>query len=73
MGGRDRPSAPRGDGDRYRYRWPGQKGCAPPPKFKIRHADLWRYFEQATERLIRETISTETADADMVKEPIGLV
>ena len=42
-------------------------------QFNEVHADLWHYFEQTTERLIRETISADTADAEMAKEPIGLV
>ncbi len=42
-------------------------------QFNEVHADLWHYFEQTTERLVRETISDETADAEMVKEPIGLI
>src|SRR5208337_78446 len=32
-------------------------------QFNEAHADLWRYFEETTERLIRETISTH---AEMV-------
>jgi hypothetical protein len=36
-------------------------------KFNEVHADLWRYFEKTTERLIRERISADTADAEMVK------
>ena len=42
-------------------------------QFNEVHADLWRCFEETTERLIRETISTDSTDAEMVKEPIGLV
>ena len=42
-------------------------------QFNEVHADLWRYFEETTERLIRETISTDSTDAEMVKEPIRLV
>ena len=41
-------------------------------QFNEVHADLWRYFEETRERLIREVISADTAD-EMVKEPIGLV
>jgi len=41
-------------------------------QFNEVHADLWRYFEETTERLFRETISADNADAEMVKEPIGL-
>lgn len=41
-------------------------------QFSDVHTDLWLYFEQTTERLIRETISADTADAETVKEPIGL-
>jgi hypothetical protein len=42
-------------------------------QFNEVHADLWQYLEQTTERLIRETISADTADAETVKEPIGLL
>ena len=41
-------------------------------QFSDVHTDLWLYFEQTTERLIRETISADTPDAETVKEPIGL-
>lgn len=41
-------------------------------QFSDVHSDLWLYFEQTTERLIRETISADTADAETVREPIGL-
>lgn len=41
-------------------------------QFSDVHTDLWLYFEQTTERLIRETISADTADAETVKVPIGL-
>jgi hypothetical protein len=42
-------------------------------QFNDVHADLWAYFEQTTERLIRDTISADAADAETVKEPIGLL
>ena len=42
-------------------------------QFNEVHADLWQYLEQTTERLIRETISADSADAELVKEPIGLL
>lgn len=42
-------------------------------QFNDVHADLWLYLEQTTERLIRETISADVADAEAVKEPIGLL
>jgi hypothetical protein len=42
-------------------------------QFNEVHADLWQYLEQTTERLIRETISADTADAEMVKEPLSLL
>ncbi len=42
-------------------------------QFNEVHADLWQYLEQTTERLIRETISADSADAETVKEPIGLL
>ncbi len=42
-------------------------------QFNEVHADLWRYLDETTERLIRETISGDTADAETVKEPAGLL
>lgn len=42
-------------------------------QFNEVHADLWQYLEQTTERLIKETISADTAGAEMVKEPVGLL
>lgn len=36
------------------------------------HADLWAYLEQTTERLIRETIHADVADAETAPEPLGL-
>jgi hypothetical protein len=36
------------------------------------HTDLWTHFEKTTERLIRETIHTDMADAELAPEPIGL-
>ena len=42
-------------------------------EFNEVHADLWQYLEQTTERLIKETISADPADAEMVKEPVGLL
>ncbi|MGO8740603.1 hypothetical protein [Rhodoblastus sp.] len=42
-------------------------------QFNDVHADLWAYFEQTTERLIRDTISADVADAETVKAPIGLL
>ena len=32
-------------------------------QFSDVHTDLWTYFEQTTERLIREAIHTDTTDA----------
>ena len=37
-------------------------------QFSHVHTDLWTYFEQTTERLIRE----DTTDAEVAPEPIGL-
>lgn len=42
-------------------------------QFNEVHADLWLYLEQTTDRLIRETISADTADAETVKEAAVLV
>jgi hypothetical protein len=42
-------------------------------QFNEVHADLWHYLELTTERIIREPISADTADAETVKEPIGLM
>jgi hypothetical protein len=41
-------------------------------QFSDLHTDLWRYFEQTTERLIREGIHADTADAETAPEPIKL-
>ena len=36
------------------------------------HADLRAYLEQTTERLIRETIHADAADAETAPEPVAL-
>jgi hypothetical protein len=41
-------------------------------QFSDLHGDLWRFLEQTTERLIRETIHADAADAETAPEPIGL-
>jgi hypothetical protein len=41
-------------------------------QFSDVHTDLWTYFEQTTERLIREAIHTDKTDAEVAPEPIGL-
>jgi hypothetical protein len=41
-------------------------------QFSDVHTDLWVYFEQTTERLIREAIHADTADAEAAPEPIGV-
>jgi hypothetical protein len=41
-------------------------------QFSDVHTDLWTHFEKTTERLIREAIHTDTADAEFAPEPIGL-
>jgi hypothetical protein len=33
------------------------------------HTDLWIYFEQTTERLIKEAIHADTRDAETTVEP----
>ena len=41
-------------------------------QFSELHTDLWLYFEQTTERLIREAIHADIADADTAVEPASL-
>ena len=41
-------------------------------QFNTLHADLWTYLEQTTERLIRETIHADAADAETAPEPVAL-
>jgi hypothetical protein len=41
-------------------------------QFSELHTDLWLDFEQTTERLIREAIHADTADAETTVEPAGL-
>jgi hypothetical protein len=41
-------------------------------QFSELHTDLWLYFEQTTERLIREAIHADTADAETAVEPASL-
>jgi hypothetical protein len=41
-------------------------------QFSDVHTDLWIYFEQTTERLIREAIHADSADAETASEPIAL-
>jgi len=41
-------------------------------QFSDLHTDLWLYFEQTTERLIREAIHADTADAETTVEPASL-
>jgi hypothetical protein len=41
-------------------------------QFNDVHADLWAYLEQTTERLIRETIHANAADAETAPEPVAL-
>ena len=36
------------------------------------HDDLWAYLDQTTERVIRETIHADSADAETAPEPLGL-
>ena len=38
-------------------------------QFSDLHTDLWLYFEQTTERLIREAIHADTADAETTVRP----
>jgi hypothetical protein len=41
-------------------------------QFSELHTDLWLYFEQTTERLTREAIHADTADAETAFEPASL-
>ncbi len=41
-------------------------------QFNELHADLWAYLEETTERVIRETIHANAADAEIAPEPVGL-
>ncbi|HXZ16512.1 MAG TPA: hypothetical protein VEH77_11165 [Roseiarcus sp.] len=41
-------------------------------QFNELHADLWRYFESTTERLIHEAIHADTTDAEMAVEPLRI-
>jgi len=41
-------------------------------QFSELHTDLWLYFEQTTERLIREAIHADTADAETAVELASL-
>jgi hypothetical protein len=36
------------------------------------HDDLWAYLDETTERVIRETIHPDAADAETAPEPLGL-
>ena len=36
------------------------------------HDDLWAYLDETTERVIRETIHADAADAEIAPEPLGL-
>lgn len=40
-------------------------------QFSDIHTDLWMHFEATTERLIRETIHADTADAETVAEALS--
>jgi hypothetical protein len=41
-------------------------------QFSEMHTDLWRHFEETTERLIREAVHLDTTDADTVATPIAV-
>ena len=41
-------------------------------EFNELHADLSAYLEQTTDRLIRETVHADAADAETAPEPLGL-
>jgi len=41
-------------------------------QFSVLHDDLWTYLDRTTERVIRETIHADVADAETAQEPIGL-
>jgi hypothetical protein len=36
------------------------------------HDDLWAYLDRTTERVIRETIHADSADAETAPESLGL-
>jgi hypothetical protein len=42
-------------------------------QFSDVRTDLWTYFEQTTERLIREAIHTDTTDVEVATDLIGLL
>jgi len=41
-------------------------------QFSDVHADPWLYFEETTERLIREAIHADSTDAETAPDPIAL-
>jgi hypothetical protein len=41
-------------------------------QFCEQHDDLWAYLDETTERVIRETIHADSADAETAPEPLGL-
>ncbi|HET7412068.1 MAG TPA: hypothetical protein VFJ18_05330 [Pararhizobium sp.] len=40
-------------------------------QFSEMHTDLWRHFEETTDRLICEAVHSDTTDAETVPTPIG--
>ena len=40
-------------------------------QFSGMHLDLWRHFEETTDRLIRESVHADTSDAESVPAQIG--
>jgi hypothetical protein len=42
------------------------------PQFNALHADLWQYLEATTQRVIRETVHADIADAETAVEPTSL-
>lgn len=41
-------------------------------QFSDMHLDLWRHFEETTDRLIRESVHADTSDAETVPAQIGI-
>jgi hypothetical protein len=55
-----------------RRSWSRRRGAVVWRQFSDVYTDLWTHFEGTTERLIRDAIHTDTTDAELAPEPIGL-
>jgi hypothetical protein len=40
-------------------------------QFSDMHTDLWLHFEETTDRMIRESVHSDTSDAETVPAKIG--